>query len=392
MTLRWIAAGLLIAIATVVIAAAREPAPTFDEAERRAIAAHGPWPPAPRRDLSNRGSGQPAAIAFGARLFAEPRLSADGRLACATCHRPDRDWTDGVAAGQGAVPLDRRTQPLWNLGHAAWFGWAGQGDSLWAQSIRPILDPAEMASDARRAARLVREDATLACFHRAAFGAEPPEDERVLVDIGKALAAFQETLVSPRTPFDAFRDALIAGDAAGIAAYPDDAKRGLKLFVGRGECAACHFGPRFTTGEFADVGIPFFRRSGGVDPGRFEGIAQALANPFNRLGSHSDSADGAGATRLRHVERQHRNFGEFKIPGLRQVARTGPYMHDGSKPTLESVVEHYSTVSLDCLHGNTERLVRPLGLTPGESADLVAFLRSLSVEAPLPVAPPATCP
>jgi cytochrome c peroxidase len=96
--------------------------------------------------------------------------------------------------------------------------------------------------------------------------------------------------------------------------------------------------------------------------------------------------------RTRHVEAQHRNFGEFRVPGLRQVGRTGPYMHDGSLATLEDVVKHYSTVSPDRLHSDGVPLVRPLGLTPGQGADLVAFLRTLEVDTPKLPSAPSLCP
>jgi cytochrome c peroxidase len=249
-----------------------------------------------------------------------------------------------------------------------------------------------MGGNAAGVGKLLRERAELACAYRRAFGEAPgTDDERLLVDAGKAIAAFVETLVSPRTAFDDFRDALVTGDRIAATRYPPAAQRGLRLFVGRGNCAACHFGPRFSNGEFGDTGISFFLGSS-VDPGRHGGVAALQASPFNLLGRHNDDATGTSATRTRHVERQHRNFGEFKVPSLRQVARAGPYMHNGSLATLEEVVKHYSEVSADRLHSDGVPLVRALKLSGEESADLVAFLRTLSVAAPaLPPAAPL-CP
>jgi cytochrome c peroxidase len=348
--------------------------------EVAAVAAHGPWPPAPVIDPSNRVSGHPAAVALGRRLFDEPQFSSGG-MACSQCHRPDRDWRDGRARGVGLVTLDRRTPTLWNVGFQHWFGWDGAADSLWMQSLRPILDPKEMAGSAATVARLLREDKELACGYERAFGERPGgDDETLLVDAGKVLAAFQQTLVTPRTPFDDFRDALVAGDRDGMRRYPADAQRGLKLFL-RSNCAACHFGPLFSNGEFGDTGTPFFVRPGEVDSGRHGGIARLKASPFNRLGRFSDDASGASATRTRHVEAQHRNFGEFRVPPLRQ-AGSGPFMHDGSLATLDDVVNHYSTVSPDRLHSDGTPLVRALGLGAAESADLAAFLRTLDVASP----------
>lgn len=361
--------------------------------EVRQIGLHGPWPPGPVRDRSNRVLGRPEAIALGHHLFNDPRLSADGGMSCAHCHQAGRDWRDGRALGFGTVGLDRRTPSLWNVGFMHWFGWDGAADSLWMQSIRPLLDQREMANSRGGIARTVRDDKELSCGYARAFGGPPGnDDERIVVDLAKALAAFQATLVTPRTSFDDFRDAVIAGAAAGMARYPMAAQRGLKIFIGNGGCNNCHLGPLFTNGEFGDVGIPFFLPSGGVDPGRHGGIERLRQSPFSRLGKYSDDASGQDAARTRHVESQHRNFGEFRVPGLRQVGRTGPYMHNGSVATLEDVVKHYSEVDLDRLHSDGMPLVRPLGLSDGERADLVAFLRTLDAQPSGLPAPPPLCP
>jgi cytochrome c peroxidase len=361
--------------------------------EVRQVSTHGPWPPGPVRDPSNRVFGKPEAIVLGHQLFNERRLSAGGGMSCADCHQAGRDWRDGRPLGFGVVELDRRTPSLWNVGFMHWFGWDGAADSLWMQSIRPLLDRREMGNSPRGIARVVRDDKDLSCGYARAFG-EPPgaDDERIVVDLAKALAAFQATLVTPRTTFDDFRDALLARDAGRMARYPLAAQRGLKIFVGKGGCTNCHLGPLFSNGEFGDVGIPFFVKSGSVDSGRHGGIERLQQSPFNRLGKHSDDASGHSATRTRHVERQHRNFGEFRVPGLRQVGRTGPYMHNGSIDTLEDVVKHYSEVSPDRLHSDGLPLVRPLGLSAGERADLVAFLRTLDAAAPKPSPPSVLCP
>jgi cytochrome c peroxidase len=383
-------ARFAVALALTIAPARAETTMEWTPVEVRAVAAHGSWPPPPPRDPSNRVSGNPAAIALGRVLFDEPRLSAN-RQACGDCHQAGRDWRDGRARAFGTVELDRRTPSLWNVGYQHWFGWDGAADSLWMQTLRPLVDPREMGNSPAGVARLLRDDKALACGYERAFGEKPgADDERLLVDAAKAMAAFQETLVTPRTAFDDFRDALVAGDRVAAQRYPVAAQRGLKVFL-RGTCAACHFGPLFSNGEFGDTGIPFFVRPGEVDSGRHGGLARLSASPFNRLGRYSDD-QGASAMRTRHVEAQHRNFGEFRVPSLRQVGRTGPYMHDGSLATLEDVVKHYSTVSPDRLHSDGVPLVRPLGLTPQESADLVTFLRTLDVDASPPPMPAPLCP
>jgi cytochrome c peroxidase len=351
----------------------------FSPAEVRRILQHGPWPPPVVGDAGNARAGEPVAIDLGRRLFFDRRLSADGTMSCATCHVPSQAFADGRARSIGRVALDRNAPSLWNGVHERWYGWDGAADSLWSQSIRPILDPREMASSAFHVQAAIAGDPALACRYRRAFGHPAGGDpERTLVDAAKALGAFLGTLVSGRTPFDEFRDALAAGDAGAASRYPVAAQRGLKLFVGRARCATCHVGPLFTHGEFGDIGLPFFVRPGQVDAGRHAGIAALRSSPFNLLSRHSDPTGRDDSLKTRHVEAQHRNFGEFKVPSLRNVAETAPYMHDGQLPTLDAVVSHYAELNLDRLHADGEQILQPLDLGGDERADMVAFLRTLS--------------
>jgi cytochrome c peroxidase len=349
----------------------------FNDDEKARILAHGPWPPKPRRDPSNRVSGKPEAIALGERLFFEPRLSSTGSVLCATCHVPFRAFQDARPKGFGLEEGDRNTPSLINVGLYRWYGWDGAHDSLWAQSVRPMLDPREMRSTPARVASTLRK--YFAADYAKAFGrAVPADDEEAMIDAGKALASYQETLVSGRTPFDDFRDALEKSDADGMRRYPLAAQRGLAIFVGKGNCSTCHFGPHFSNGEFADAGIPFFIGRGRVDGGRLEGIKKLKSDPYNLLGRFNDDATRANATGTKHVEIQHRNFGEFRVPGLRNVALTAPYMHNGSIATLREVVKHYSELNEERLHADGERVLRRLNLTARESEDLVVFLQSLT--------------
>ena len=347
----------------------------FSKEEIASILRHGPWPPPLAPDPSNRVSGKPAAIALGEKLFFEPRLSGTGSVLCATCHAPFRHFQDARARAFGLEPVDRNTPTVVDARFHRWFGWDGAQDSLWAQSIRPLLDPREMRATPSHIAGTIRT--LFPKDYEQAFGRPVPQDEEeVLVDVGKALAAFQETLVSGRTPFDDFRDKLERGERD--AAYPAAAQRGLKIFVGKGNCSVCHFGPRFTNGEFADSGVPFFVAPGKVDPGRQGGIEKLKRNPFNLLGRHNDDRSASSAVKTRHVAVQHRNFGEFRVPGLRGVAQTAPYMHNGSLATLADVVTFYSELNEERLHADGEKILKPLHLTPQESEDLRAFLESLS--------------
>ena len=345
----------------------------FNQKEKAAILQHGPWPPPFRPDPSNRVSGRPEAIALGEKLFFEPRLSGPGSVLCATCHAPGRAFQDGKPRAFGLAQVDRNTPSLLNVRYARWFGWDGAHDSLWSQSVRPFLDPKEMDASAKHVAGTVRK--LFSAQYKAVFGEEPADDETVLINVGKALAAYQETLITGRTQFDRFRDALEKDEASD---YPAAAQRGLKVFIGKGNCAVCHFGPAFTNGEFADTGIRFFIEKGRVDSGRLDGIRKLRNSSFNLLGKYNDDPKRGTATGTLHVEAQHKNFGEFRVPSLRNLANTAPYMHNGSLETLRDVVKHYSELNEERLHQDGERILKPLKLTDAETADLVAFLETLS--------------
>jgi cytochrome c peroxidase len=403
-----LAAALL--LSGIGIAAAAKPPPAFTPQERAAILSHGPWPEKPRPDTSNRVSAQPAAVAFGEQLFFEPRLSVTGSISCATCHVPASGWAEPKARAAGIGQTRRNAPSVINSGFSRWFGWGGATDSLWAASLRPLLDPLEMGNAERHAVALVRSDASLACGYRAAFGAAEGDNETAFVNLGKALAAFQETLVSSRTPFDDFRDAVARNDPVAASHYPADARRGLRLFIGKAQCNVCHIGPRFTNDEFDKVGIPVRAPDGVYDWGRYDGIKAVLASRFNRRSRHNDGAAKANAVSTDHVSLNVEAYGAFKVPGLRNVALTAPYMHDGSLATLHDVVRHYSEIDEVKLHiaashphpemgeelppRPTESVLRTLNLSEREIADLVAFLESLSERRPLRrpgAAAPAGC-
>ena len=349
-------AGAWLCAAAAVLAAPPSALLDFSAAERARIASHGPWPGTEAPDLSNRVQGRAAAIAWGRALFFDQRLSASARLSCAGCHRPDRAFQDGRATAMAAPQAEagrRNTPSLLDAAQRRWLGWDGAHDSLWAASLAPLLARDEMGQSAATVAALVRSDPRLRTGYRAAFArALPDDDEALLVDVAKALAAYQARLRSPRTAFDRFRDALVRGDLRAASRYPVDAQRGLRLFIGAGRCSVCHAGAAFSNGEFADIGVPFFV-PGGVDPGRHGGLQQLQRSGMSRLGPYNDAGDADPlAVTTRHVTIEPRHFGEFRVPGLRQLRHTAPYMHDGSLATVEDVVRHYSELNEDRLHAD----------------------------------------
>lgn len=356
------------------------------------ITSLGPWPPRPGPDPGNAVSGDPRAIELGRRLFRDPRMSPVGYIACVTCHQPDRAFTDQRSRAHGLADLPRNTPALANLRQLRWFGWDGASDSLWLASIRPMLDPREFDGDPTSITRIFERDPELAACYEAVYGAAPVRDaQRTIVHVGKALAAFQETLVTGRTPFDDYRDALLRQDAVAMASYPLAALRGLQLFVGEAACVSCHSGPNFTDGRFHAVlpgtAVPL----GGADAGRRGGIDKLRADPLNLMGQYNDDASKANAAATRALVARKDGQARFRTPGLRNVAVTAPYMHDGRIDRLHDTLDHGRRAGPRS-SGSAPRAV----LSQQQRDDLVAFLDSLTDEAgtrrPWSTEPLAACP
>jgi cytochrome c peroxidase len=277
-------------------------------------------------------------VALGERLFNERRLSRTGTISCATCHDPRLGFSDGTplsSAGATKVELRRHTPTLWNLAWAPTLYWDGRAASLEAQARFPMSHPDEMAGSPEFAATTLRALPDYVAQFKAAF---PGEAEITGDQILKAIAAYERTLVSPPTRFDAW----IAGDVAALDAQE---QRGFAVFTGKAQCANCHNGFGFTDFAFHDIGLP------GADRGR--GAIVGL-----------EAVDYA-----------------FKTPTLRELTWSAPYMHDGSLATLEDVVQHYETGGLR-RPSRSPDMPRPFTLTSEERAALVAFLTTLSSETP----------
>lgn len=350
----------------------------LDETEIEAALSHGPWPPVQQTDPSNKVSGNMDAIALGEKLFASPALSAAGDISCASCHQSEKAFTDGLARAMAHTQLDRNTQSLLNVAQHRWFSWDGRSDNRWAQSLLPIPRADEMALDVTKLQTILASE-DYAADYVALFGqSETISEEENLANVGKSLAAYIETLETGKTSFDRFRDALAEGDFDAASTYPENAQRGFQLFAGKGKCGFCHTGPLFSNGEFHDAGVPYFIEATRVDTGRFGGIEVLLKSPFTLDGAYNDDPAKAGAWKVNRLRRSHNEFGTFRVPSLREVESTAPYMHNGSLPTLEAVIDHYSNIDLERLHADGELILEPLNLNEQETADLVAFLKSLT--------------
>ena len=274
-----------------------------------------------------------AKVALGHDLFRDVRLSGSGRASCASCHDPQRAFTDGrkTAVGPAGAPLPRNAPALYDLAWATSFFWDGRAASLTEQAKVPILAPDELAGDFGTIAQRLARDPGMAARFAAAFPATPGVTETAVLE---ALAAYERSLVSPETRFDRW----IAGDDTALTG---EEQRGFDIFVGKGGCVSCHGGWRFTDDAFHDIGLP------GDDLGRGALVSGGLP--------------------------------EFKTPSLREAAHTAPYMHDGSLATLADVVDHYAG-SLTPRPSLAPTIVRDLKLTKEEKAALVAFLGTLSSE------------
>jgi cytochrome c peroxidase len=376
----------------------------------------------PREDPSNRVADDPRAARLGHRLFFDPALSASGAVACATCHRPERSFSDGLAASVGLGPGSRNAPTLVGAAHSPWLYWDGRRDSLWAQALAPLEASNEMGSTRLEVVRRVVDDPRYRAEYEALFGAEPgfgdparfppragpfgdapardawdrlaeSDRERVnraFANVGKAIAAYERLLAPAPSRFDAYVGHLLDGDLAAAARTLEaDELAGLRLFVdgARTQCLRCHNGPLFTNHGFHDVASSRLGRL--PDLGRFAGLQAVLLDPFNCLGPYSD-APKERCGELRFLDRREtaRLSGAFKTPTLREVGGTAPYFHDGSLETLEAVIAHYRRPPAD---PGSE--IVPLDLHDAEAAQLAAFLRVLSggiAADPVWLAPPGS--
>jgi cytochrome c peroxidase len=274
----------------------------------------------------------PEKALLGRTLFHDTRLSAPGALACASCHNAGFSYGDGLPAslGNAMKPLPRRSLSILNSAWGELYMWDGRAASLEAQALGPITAPAEMNQALDQLPAVLSAIRDYKPLFAAAFPRQAITPERT----AQAIATYERTIVSAPAPFDAW----IEGDATAI---PAAAQRGFALFDGSARCALCHSGWRFTDDGFHDIGLP-------------------------------DADQGRGRLLPRVIKMRH----AFKTPGLREIALRGPYMHDGSLPTLDAVVAHYNQGGID--RPSRSELIGPLALSAREQADIVAFLRTLT--------------
>ncbi len=361
----------------------------------------------PRLDLSNQWDGDASAISFGEELFQSTILSSD-EIACTTCHDPEQGFSDGQALSEGVEPTSRHAPHLYEQATQTWFFWDGSCDSLWCQAIKPIEAAGEMNSSRTEVGFAILENSELKQMYEDIFGelpemitwpqqAKPDEDEtssatenwntmsseeqysatQVLVNVAKSIAAFEATIETPESEIDSFALLYRKDQAEAMASLTAEQELGLRLFVGKGNCHFCHSDSIFTNGEFHNIGLGERDWLSDDDIGRYLGIEALIANPFNRQGVWSDSTEDELAQRIARLAQTTEQLGQFKVPSLRNVKNTSPYMHGGHFQTLEEVVRFYLTVDEVPIQGHKEEFLLPQEWSEEEISSLVSFLEML---------------
>lgn len=328
------------------------PSPTLDPTVKHVELAT----PKPLLDLTDETV--KARVSLGNSLFFDPRLSASLQISCARCHDPEHGWSDGRSLSQGVFmeSLHRNTPGLQGVGFAkSWF-WDGRASSLENQALQVMLNPKEMAGDPSVIIRRLQEEKD---FYPPRFAKAFGDEQITMERIASALADFQRSLPVGRSAFDAF----LAGKSEALS---DAALRGLHLFRTKARCMNCHNGAMMSDDQFHNVGLTYYGRKY-QDLGRFVLTAQ------------------------------NEDVGRFRTPSLRNLPRTGPWMHNGFFPSLRGVVNMYNVgmphqrrkahEKNDPRFPSNSPLLKALQLTDQEKSDLVTFLESLA-EPPMRVLDP----
>ena len=376
--------------------------PDWSEEELRLIASLSldSLPPLPL-DPSNLVAEDPAAAEFGHRLYFDTRLSSNAQVACATCHKPELMFTDGLALAVGVGIGPMHTPSLVGLAYSPWFYWDGRKDSQWAQALAPLEAKHEHATDRVQLLHLISSDTIYRDMYENVFGplslpAMLPESgtpdgdaqqqtswnaldtetqaeiSQFFANLGKAVAAYERKILPGSSRFDDYAAQIIAGSNEDTALNNSE-KAGLKLFIGKGQCVTCHNGPMFTNHEFHNTGV--LAVAGRMPSmGRYDGVRISREDSFNCLGEFSD-ASAVQCTELRFARDANDLVGALKTPTLRNISETAPYMHGGQMINLAQVVNHYNDAPSSMLSHNE---AKPLGLRTVERIQLEDFLLTLS--------------
>lgn len=356
-------------------------------------------------DSSNQYGDDAQAAALGEKLFFDTRFSSNGEVACASCHDPEKNFQDGLPRAQGVGTTNRRAMPIAGTAYSPWLFWDGRKDSQWAQALGPLESAVEHGGTRTQYVKLIQ--AYYKDEYEAIFGALPdfsdasrfPEpaapvsDEaaaanweamtaedreavtRVYVNMGKAIAAYERTIMPGESRFDQYVESILANDGATAETILSaDEIAGLKLFIGEANCTRCHNGALFTDNDFHNTGVPAIENLP-EDTGRALGAQQVLADEFNCLSVYSDAAP-EDCSELKFMLTEGEALERaYKPPSLRDVAQRAPYMHAGQFTTLEGVLNHYNEAPAAPM-GHTE--LELLHLSEAQLNQIIAFLKTLS--------------
>lgn len=363
----------------------------------------GTLPPVPN-DPSNIVADDAMTAQLGHQLFFDTRFSTNGNVSCASCHKPELHFTDGLKLAVGVKTGIRNSMSLVGTAYNPWFFWDGRRDSLWAQALTPLENSLEHAGTRMQYVHLISQDDSYRAAYEKIFGTIPdfsdstrfpknagpvekhewnqawqsmsPSDKeavsKVFVNIGKSIAAYERKLLPGPSRFDNYVEEILNSDTNNKLLTHNEIA-GLKLFIGKAQCINCHNGPLFTNNEFHNTSI---LSSPGQVPsmGRVHGVRTALNDPFNCLGKFSDASKNDCAE-LRFTRTGDELIGTHKTPSLRNVADTAPYMHAGQLNNLSEVLDHYNR-ALPSMIGHNE--AKPLNLNQMETQQIEAFLHTLS--------------
>jgi cytochrome c peroxidase len=354
---RWLVAGTALAASVVALSpviGAESPDGKVQKARRTLISISsldqmtrlpgelGPLPPVP---IPANNPQTAAKVELGKMLFFDPRLSANDHWACATCHSPSFGYGDGLPRSLGfgdEKELDRHSPTVINIAYNTSQFWDGRAATMEEQAVGPIVASREMNSNPQQ---MIGEITDIPFYNdkfKEVFGVAPS-----MKTVGMAIAAFERTIVTGETKFDKYTK----GDKKALT---EQEKRGLIMFISKAACTQCHSGPNFTDNSFHNLGVPQ------------EGPAKEDVGRFA-------------------VTKDPKDKGAFKVPTLRNITMTAPYMHTGVFNTLDEVVEFYNQGGGD--HANKSPKILKLNMTESEKKDLVAFLKTLTGDLPQVIPP-----
>ncbi len=280
-------------------------------------------------------------VSLGKKLFSEKILSLDSSVSCSSCHKPEYAFADTTAYSKGIHDKEtaRNVPSVLNMKNRPYFFWDGRAKSLEAQALMPIANPDEMGLSIKEAVRRLNDNDTYRMLFFRVFKQKP-----TIQNLSAAIAAYEQTLETVDSKFDDW-----VNDKGSLT---DQEERGRQLFVGdKAKCFDCHFGPDFTGDEFRNIGL--FNGNFLTDSGRYS------------------------------ITQKKGDLGKVKVPGLRNVAVTAPYMHNGMFATLEEVLHYYNQPKGFFPHQiNIDPLFdRGLNLSAKEQSDIIAFLKTLTDKA-----------